>query len=111
MDSTETKRREKKIREGLLCCDAHHYHSVNRASARLLRLSVHSTGNKEIFQDQPSVNRYSLSVRPPNPPPTEANEAICNKIEKVSFIIYISVFQHVYIIYMPLTFDLNLVSK
>ena len=45
-----------------------------RASARLLRLSVRGTGNKEIFWYQPSVKRYSLSV------------------EKVSFI---SVFQHV----------------
>ena len=48
---------------------------VTRASARLLRLSVRGTGNKEIFRYQPSVNRYSLSV------------------EKVSFI---NVFQHVW---------------
>ena len=46
----------------------------NRASTRLMRLSVHGTGNKEIFWYQPSVNWYSLSV------------------EKVSFI---NVFQHV----------------
>ena len=34
-----------------------------RASATLLRQSVHGTGNKEIFQNQPSVNRYSFSVK------------------------------------------------
>ena len=46
----------------------------HRASARLFRLLVCSTGNKEIFRYQPSVNRYSLSI------------------EKVSFI---NVFQNV----------------
>ena len=35
---------------------------VSRASARLLRLSVRGTGNKEIFRCQPSVNRYQPSV-------------------------------------------------
>ena len=34
----------------------------HRASARLLRLSVRGTSNKEIFRYQPSVNRYSFSV-------------------------------------------------
>ena len=34
-----------------------------RASATLLWLSVHSTGNKKIFQYQPSVNQYSPSVK------------------------------------------------
>ena len=58
-----------------------------RASARLLRLSVCSTGNKEIFRYQPSVNWYSFSI------------------EKVSFI---NIFQHVS---APLTFDLDLVSE
>ena len=47
--------------------------SLSKASARLLRLSVRGTGNKEIFRYQLSVNRYSLFV------------------EKVSFI---NVFQH-----------------
>ena len=46
----------------------------HRASARLFRLLVRGTGNKEIFGYQPSVNRYSLSV------------------EKISFI---NEFQHV----------------
>ena len=48
-------------------------HASIRASARLLRLLVRGTGNKEIFRYQRSVNLYSLSV------------------EKVSFI---NVFQH-----------------